>query len=171
MTVPILVILPLLEQPPAGWHILPKEEVEPEWWTPRPVSAAPAAPKTGRVRAPKPIEESVPLFTVDTLDASLGTRVVATETYAAQRGFVPKPPDKQVVAAVIDALVAADEVLTLGAVAAIAGRAARRPEFFAATLRRLLNVDGYPVLSLVDGGRRLKLETEVLREQFRVREP
>ncbi|MFB9688204.1 BREX-2 system phosphatase PglZ [Amycolatopsis plumensis] len=170
MTVPVLVLLPALDHLPAGWHVLPREEVEPAWWNARPVPAEPA-PKPGRARKAKPVEEAVPLFTVESPAVSLGGQVVATETYAAQRGFVPKAPDGQVVADVIDALVKADGVLTVGAVAAVAGRAARRPEFFATTLQRLLNVDGYPVLSLVDGGRRVKLELEVMRVQFGVREP
>ncbi|MFJ8916059.1 BREX-2 system phosphatase PglZ [Amycolatopsis sp. NPDC102389] len=170
MTVPVLVLLPALDQLPAGWHVLPKEEVEPPWWNALPVSVE-AATKASRARKAKPVEDAVPLFTVDDPVSSLGTAVVATPAYAAQRGFVPKAPDGQVVAAVIDALVKADGVLTVSAVAAVAGRAARRPEFFATTLQRLLNVDGYPVLSLVDGGRRVKLELEVLRVQFGVREP
>jgi hypothetical protein len=101
---------------------------------------------------------------------TLGARVVATEVYQRQRLFVRRAPDKHVVAAVIDALVEADNVLSLSAIVTVAGRAARSP-FFAAALQRLLNVDGYPVLSVVDGERRLKLEPEVLRMQFGVRDP
>ena len=61
---------------------------------------------------------TVPLFAVDTPVESVGTQVVATELYAAQRAFVPKAPDKQVVAIVIDALLEADGSLSLSAVAA-----------------------------------------------------
>ena len=46
------------------------------------------------------------------------------------------------------------------------GRAGRNPDGFAATLQRLLNVEGYPVLGLADGGRTLRLDQELLRQQF-----
>ncbi|ONI70892.1 alkaline phosphatase [Actinosynnema sp. ALI-1.44] len=171
MTVPVMVILPSLEQLPIGWHVLPKENAEPEWWSPRPVPVL-AVPKPVKDRKPKPEVDAVPLFTVEspgTSADSLGTQVVATDVYGAQRGFVRNPPERPIVAAIIDALLEADGVLTLAAVAAVAGRGARRPEYFAATLQRLLNVDGYPVLSLLDGGSRVKLDREVLLVQFGVR--
>ena len=97
---------------------------------------------------------------------SLGAGVVASDVYAAQRRFVRKPPAPATVAAVIDALAEADQTLSLAAVAAVAGRAARRPEGFAATLERLLNVESYEVLSLEDGGHTLRLNVSMLRTQF-----
>ena len=176
MTVPVLVLLPSAELTPAGWQVLAPETLTPPWWQ-RSRAGAPTthpvipAPKPSRARKPPP--DAVPLFTVDQPDQpreTLGAMVVATEVYQRQRLFVRRAPDKQVVAAVIDALAVADNVLSLNAIVTVAGRAARSP-FFAATLQRLLNVDGYPVLSVVDGERRLKLEPEVLRMQFGVRDP
>ncbi len=111
------------------------------------------------------------MFPVEPATVSLGTQVVATEIYQGQCHFVPRAPDGKVVADVIDAVVSADGILSTAAVTTVAGRAARRPEFFVTTLQRLLNVDGYPVLSVVDGGQRLKLDVEVLRTQFGVRGP
>jgi hypothetical protein len=52
-----------------------------------------------------------------------GGQVVAAEVYALQESFVRKHPDRQVVAQVIDALVAAGGTLSLAAVAARVGRA------------------------------------------------
>lgn len=169
MTVPVLVLVPSEEITPSGWQVLAPEEVAPGWWERRAPVAAPLAPSPRKSRKTTPPEDAVPLFTVEPKADTLGARVVASEAYEGQRAFVPKAPDKQVVAAVIDALVAADRTLPLSKVAAEAGRAARRPEFFATTLQRLLNVDGYPVLSIVDGGRRLALNVEALCEQFGVR--
>ncbi|WP_329045576.1 BREX-2 system phosphatase PglZ [Amycolatopsis sp. NBC_01488] len=170
MVVPVLVLAPSEELVPAGWHVLSPETVTPDWWDQRrTMLAEPSAParKPSR-RKPEP-ESAVPLFTVETPVESVGAQVVATEVYAAQRAFVPKAPDKQTVATVIDALLDADGSLSLSAVAERAGRAARRPEFFAATLQRLLNVDGYSVLSLRDGDRSVKLDREMLQAQFGVR--
>lgn len=172
MTVPILVLLPSTELLPAGWHVLPPEAVRPSWWQQRQEAAPVPAPaqKPGKARKTAEPEAVDTLFTVDTPAKTLGAQVVATEIYDIQRRMVPKAPSKEVVATVIDALSGADGVLSLTAVAEVAGRAARRPEFFAAALQRLLNVDSYPVLSLVDGDRRLKLDRENLRMQFGVRE-
>lgn len=169
MSVPVMVLLPSPDLVPQGWHVLAPEQVVPHWWEPQP-SGTVLSPPPARKRKPKS-EDSVPLFSLEPAADTLGTAVVATEIYDAQRAFVPKAPDKAVVAAVIDALVKADNVVSLTAVAAVAGRAARRPEFFAATLQRLLNVDGYPILSLVDGDRRIKLDLEKLQLQFGVKKP
>ncbi|NIJ14662.1 hypothetical protein FHU38_005063 [Saccharomonospora amisosensis] len=170
LTVPVLVLLPAPARAPSGWHVLEPEQLTPKWWT-RQTAATPAAEPKPRARKPSKPSDAVPLFTVESKAESLGNRVVASGTYDAQRAFVPKAPNKQVVAAVIDALVAADNRLPLSTAAELAGKAGRRPEFFATMLERLLNVDGYPVLSKVDGDRRLKLDVETLRMQFGVREP
>ena len=183
MSVPVLALLPSDELLPDGWHVLSPEEVTPAWWDGRLVEVSvtpppsPAPSKPGRTKKQKQPDGAVPLFNVDEPIAaragqtgSLGVRVVASEVYEAQRAFVPRAPDKQVVAAVIDALAAAGNRLSLSAVTELAGRAARRPEFFARVLERLLNVDGYPVLSVVDGDRWLTLEVDMLCMQFGVGE-
>jgi hypothetical protein len=135
-----------------------------------------AAPETGRRRGRTPAPQEPGLFEIPGEQQragtgppparSLGSRVVSGETYAAQRAYVRRPPEPAVIAAVLDALAAADGTLSLAAVAAAAGRAGRNPDFLAATLERLLNVEGYPVLSIVDGGRRVRLDIPLLREQF-----
>ena len=178
MTVPVLVLLPSLELLPDGWNVLSRERVEPSWWSACTVHAEPeppAAPAPSR-RKERPDRDAEGLFTVDAAPAasasSLGESVVAAEVYERQRRLVPRPPDKRAVAAVIDALAAQpDERLTTSAVAAAAGRAARRPEFFISTVSRLLNVDGYPILSIVDNGARVKLDAATLRLQFEVDAP
>ncbi|WP_298175976.1 BREX-2 system phosphatase PglZ [Saccharomonospora sp.] len=171
MAVPVLVLLPSPKILPSGWELL-GDRVAPAWWhqraeQPTPPAPAERKPKANR-RAAKERSDEMPLFTMDDSAErpSLGQRVVAGEVYAGQRVFIPKAPDKKVVAAVIDALVDSGNRLPLNTVAGIAGRA-RRPEFFATTLQRLLNVDGYPVLS-VDGGRWLTLDVDTLCLQFGV---
>jgi hypothetical protein len=176
MSVPLLVLLPSVEQLPSGWHVLSPGSVTPPWWEPTSALTLPAAlvterPAAGRKRRPVAPEGMAPLFVEQPVPKqTVGARVIETEVYEAQRAFVPRAPDKQVVAAVIDALVDANGLLLLSEVAVVAGRVARRPEFFAATLQRLLNVDQYPVLSLVDGDRRVRLDVETLRSQFGVRD-
>jgi hypothetical protein len=180
MTVPVLVLVPTMDAVPAGWSVLEPESVMPQWWQPQratdvqtPAPPVPAVRKPGRGRA-RPPENSASLFTAAEVGAisvpasptTLGMRVVATETYAAQRSRVPRAPDRNEVAAVIDALVDADGRLPVTVVAAKAGRAKRNPELVATTLQRLLNVEGYPILSLTDDGRTLRLDISTLRMQF-----
>jgi hypothetical protein len=173
MTVPVLVLLPSADLLPSGWSVLPPELTTPAWWAPRltgtpaqPAEAAPPTPPVAAVPPTRPAAAGAPAATV-----TWGVRVVATEIYARQRGFVRKAPDRPVVASVIDALIAADGTLSLTAVAAAAGRAGRNPDGFATTLQRLLNVEGYPVLGLTDGGRTLRLDQELLRQQFGLDRP
>lgn len=183
MTVPVLVLLPDAELLPSGWSTLPPESTAPDWWAPastvEPTTLLPAPTTSSKPARKKPsIEQldSAPLFTMDEVGATppadtLGTRVVDTDIYAAQRAFVRRAPSKAEVAAVIDALVAADGRLSLTAFAAKAGRAGRNPDFLATTLQRLLNVEGYPVLSIIDSGSAVRLEIDLLRLQFGVTGP
>lgn len=178
MTVPVMVLLPSLELLPEGWHVLPRERSEPAWWEARTVhpqvDSGPAEPRPTRKvpgrrkTAPDDNEALFPVEPAATAPAgSLGERVVACKVYERQRAMVPRAPDKQVVAAVIDGLAARpDGMLTASAVAAMAGRAARRPEFFVSMLGRLLNVDGYPIVSVMDNGAHVKLDVTTLRVQF-----
>jgi hypothetical protein len=135
-------------------------------------AANPVPPRRKQTKAkPRIAEDATPLFAVpdpQPVVATLGEQVVDSEVYATQKAFVPKAPKKPEVAAVIDALASADGTRSLTAIAATAGRAGRNPEFLVTTLQRLLNVEGYPVLSLVDGGRTLRLDLKLLREQFGV---
>jgi hypothetical protein len=105
---------------------------------------------------------------VTTKPAGIGGQVVGSDTYAAQQAFVRKAPEKAAVAAVIDALVAASGTLPLSTIATRAGRAGRNPEFLVTTLQRLLNVEGYQVLGLIDAGRTVSLDVTLLVKQFGV---
>jgi hypothetical protein len=96
----------------------------------------------------------------------VGQRVVASDVYGLQKAFVRKAPEKNQVADVIDALIAASGTLPIGAVATRLSRAGRRSEQVVTTLERLLNVEGYPVVSRIDAGRTVRLDVALLREQF-----
>ncbi|KFU81957.1 PglZ domain-containing protein [Amycolatopsis lurida] len=170
MTVPVLVLLPSAELLPKGWSVLPPESTAPLWWAQRRAeeTTTSRAPSRRATTKPKPASPAS-LFEVEVgTPKSLGALVVETDLYTTQRAFVRKPPNKSDIAAVIDALVAADNTISLTAAAAAGGRAGRSPEGFATILQRLLNVEGYPVLSVVDGGQNLRLNLELLRVQFKI---
>jgi hypothetical protein len=193
VTVPIVVLMPDPDRLPDGWHVLVPTDLVPRWWTGRVADVVePTAPRpvveSRRRRAPEPRGET--LFDVAGIDVgdplvqsmptqaaattaaacapTLGQRVVASEFYEAQKAFVRKPLDKQDVARVVDALAAASGTLPLATVAVLVGRAGRRSEQIVTLLQRLLNVEGYEVITSVDGGRTVRLDVAVLREQFRL---
>ncbi|WP_329787391.1 BREX-2 system phosphatase PglZ [Lentzea sp. DG1S-22] len=172
MTVPVLVLLPAVGLLPSGWTTLPHESIAPIWWetqteTPVAVTSVPPRKTTKKPSKTEPGEALFPVPAADRAVPTLGTKVVESTVYDAQRAFVPKAPNKPDVAAVIDAL--ADGKRSLTAIASVAGRAGRNPDFLVTTLQRLLNVEGYPVLSLIDGGLSLELNTGLLCEQFGVK--
>ncbi|GAA3377583.1 BREX-2 system phosphatase PglZ [Streptomyces sannanensis] len=190
VTVPVLVLVPSAGQVPQDWELLPREQAAPLWWrapsapTPAPddVAALPGAEAKPRTKG-KPPAQSEGLFTDDdvvaplphgsepsaTVPPSLGELVVASEVYEAQKAYVRKAPEAGVVAAVIDQLVAAGGTMSPAALAAAisaTGRVRRNIEGFVATVQRLLNVEGYPVLGFIDAGHTVKLDETLLRGQF-----
>lgn len=169
MTVPVLVLLPSADLLPKGWSVLPPESIAPSWWVRRRAEEPLPTRAPAKAKATRRDTDATPLFEVAAASTeTLGARVVGTEVYAEQRKFVPRAPNKTDIAAVIDALANADGNLSLTAVAAAGGRAGRSPEGFATTLQRLLNVEGYDVLSIKDSGRTLSLNLDLLRTQFGV---
>ncbi|WP_405984911.1 BREX-2 system phosphatase PglZ [Streptomyces sp. NBC_00872] len=181
VTVPVLTLVAVAEQTPKGWVGLPREQSTPSWWTePLPAdestrAALSAAGSAGAATQSAPRQRTAgteayksssvpPRATV-----GLGSEVVASEVYAAQKEYVRKAPEAKVVAAVIDALVAAGGTMSpaaLSAAVSATGRVRRNIEGFVATVQRLLNVEGYPVLGFVDAGHAVKLDVPLLREQF-----
>lgn len=190
VTVPVVVLLPAGEEAPKDWVPLPRELSTPSWWR-TPVTGTGDTPASGAVTAdqpvasvePPPTPATAPSESAPTPEArpssrteakppvteSLGSTVVASEVYAAQKEYVRKAPEAKVVAAVVDALVTAGGTMSPAALAAAisaTGRVRRNIEGFVATVQRLLNVEGYPVLGFVDGGHAVKLDVPLLREQF-----
>ncbi|MEW2548597.1 BREX-2 system phosphatase PglZ [Streptomyces sp. NPDC047002] len=185
VTVPVLVLLPAGEEAPREWVPLPRELSTPGWWRTHvtgdvPKTAPPSAAQPGALspaRRPTPSESasatearpSARTAAGPPVAESLGSTVVSSEVYAAQKEYVRKAPEAKVVATVIDALVTAGGTMSPAALAAAVsatGRVRRNVEGFVATVQRLLNVEGYPVLGFVDGGHAVKLDVPLLREQF-----
>ncbi|MFI1947072.1 BREX-2 system phosphatase PglZ [Streptomyces virginiae] len=193
VTVPVIVLVPSADLIPDGWALLPAERVAPNWWRGEDGSSAPSSDLVpgAAADAPAPVamdasstakEETGGRPHANTVaepaappadPAGLGGRIVGTDLYRAQREFVRGVQDAKgdkAVAAALDALVAAGGKLSPGAVAAAAqaatGRSQRNPERFATVLERLLNIDGYPVLQLVESGRTVQLNRALLEEQF-----
>jgi hypothetical protein len=185
VTVPVLVLLPAGEETAKDWVPLPRELSTPGWWrthvnreAPQPTvvpADQPVVPSPARPTAPSesaPATEARPSARTEAappVAESLGTLVVGSEVYAAQKEYVRKAPEAKVVAAVVDALVSAGGTMSPAALAtaiSATGRVRRNIEGFVATVQRLLNVEGYPVLGFIDGGHAVKLDVPLLSEQF-----
>jgi hypothetical protein len=87
---------------------------------------------------------------------------------AAQRPAVRRAPGDDSIAALIDALVSAGGRLTLPEAATAVGEPVHRMSGYLALVTRLLNVDGYGVLQLKDGGKAVELNEHLLRQQFQL---
>ncbi|MEU5877903.1 BREX-2 system phosphatase PglZ [Spirillospora sp. NPDC047279] len=185
-------VLPPEETVPAWWSA--RTGGAPGATAPAPAqepAPAPAPAKPRRTTKPEP-RQSEALFPVGEVEAeapatritpaaaakpaaapaTLGSRVTGSASYADQKKYLRKAPEARQVAAVIDALAGAGGTLSPAAVGSAAsaagGRPPRSPELFITALQRLLNIEGYTVLGLIDGGRTVKLDEELLREQFGV---
>ncbi|MDO0926540.1 BREX-2 system phosphatase PglZ [Streptomyces sp. TG1A-8] len=185
VTVPVLVLLPAGEETPKDWVPLPRELSTPGWWrthvnrdapqptvvpADQPVVPSPTHPTAPAVSAPATeARPSARTEAAPPVAQSLGTLVVGSEVYAAQKEYVRKAPEAKVVAAVVDALVSAGGTMSPAALAtaiSATGRVRRNIEGFVTTVQRLLNVEGYPVLGFIDGGHAVKLDVPLLRGQF-----
>ncbi|RKN15241.1 BREX-2 system phosphatase PglZ [Micromonospora musae] len=181
VTIPLLAyLMPNVTDTPAGWA--PVEERQPGWWQataaePVPAVARPVPVPKARRKAPVAAGEA--LFDVPETpaaatsapaggDGDLVAAVLATELFQAQHGLTPRRLDRGKIEAALRALVDARGVLPVAVLAQRAGEAPVRALGFATTLQRIFNVDNYPVLSLADNNRSVRLDVHLLREQFRL---
>lgn len=177
VVVPVLAFVPAGGPVPRGWTRYDTPSLhEPSWWQPaagselgraEALSAVPES-RPRKAAAPAAGNQAAALFPAEEVlaRASLGERVIGSPLYAAQRAFVRKAPDDAQVAAVIEALDRAGGKLPVTALAASAGQPAFRMPGYLTQLGRLLNVDGYPVIAVADGGRTAELNVRLLAEQF-----
>ncbi|WP_285664605.1 BREX-2 system phosphatase PglZ [Actinorhabdospora filicis] len=164
MAIPVLVYLPVGMSVPADWDTLtPSSNHEPQWWGRLPAAMAEQAP-AGR----RPVQDET-LFGPETLPAAadgLGARVVGTAQFTTMLKFGRTKLDGDKVAALIDGLDEAGGRLPIARAAEITGLPLFRIDGYISQLSRILNLDGYQVLTRIDGGRTLELDRDLLAEQF-----
>ncbi|MGC4896393.1 BREX-2 system phosphatase PglZ [Micromonospora sp. DT31] len=97
--------------------------------------------------------------------SALVEALLASPVYADRRGSRAPIPDERV-AAMVTALLAGKGRATLETLATRAGVPVHRMSATFTALRRLLQVEGYPVLSLDPDGRTAKLDIPLMIEQF-----
>ncbi|EEP73861.1 LOW QUALITY PROTEIN: bacteriophage resistance protein pglZ, partial [Micromonospora sp. ATCC 39149] len=102
--------------------------------------------------------------------ATIVKALLASPVYADRRGTRAPLPDERV-AAMVATLVAGNGRATLETLATRAGIPVHRVTGTFTVLRRLLQVEGYPVLSLDPDGRTAKLDIALMVEQFGLEVP
>lgn len=147
----------------------------PEWWSEAPV-AGPTPAKPARRAPKKPRGEQPPaMFEVESDDATQGSMaeaLTASERYRAQRARAGRRAlDDDVVRQAIGLLHERGGRMHRDAFGAALAIPATAIDPRLAALRRLLNVDGYDVVSLDRDGKTIVLDIQLLREQFGLRQP
>ncbi|MFI7660894.1 BREX-2 system phosphatase PglZ [Micromonospora parva] len=188
VVIPLLVFAAQDEHAVPGWAGAPVSS--PEWWR-EPIRQAsgetavvPSRPEVGSAnrsaRRGKPPAQDEGLFDLPSAPApppaplapvavappsTLVDALLASPLYADRRDARAPIPDERV-AAMLSTLVLGNGRATLETLATRAGIPIHRTPGTFAALRRLLQVEGYPVLSLDPDGRTAKLDIPLMIEQF-----
>lgn len=176
--IPLIVLSAGVEDAVPGWAGAPV--ASPDWWReslaanghPAPV------PVPSRRKPPRPLAQEETLFEVvapapvpaaepaapvpDLVD-----RLLHSQTYAARRRTRAPLPDERV-GALVRVLLDADGRATMETLAAHAGIPAHRIRGFVTELTRLLQVEGYPVVTVDADGYTVKLDIPLLVQQFQL---
>lgn len=94
--------------------------------------------------------------------------LLVSETFEAQYQTTARRLAQTKIHAAVAALLDAGGTLPVSVVGERAGEPPNRAIGFVTTLQRVFNVDNYPVLSIADGGRTVRLDIGLLREQFAI---
>lgn len=179
VTVPVLVFQPAtaLSATADGWVQAPPQA--PHWWNDPIVPApAPAEPKPKPRKKSAPADDADGLFSVEVASqvpsASSGedlvSALVASREYASQRAMAGRRalPDDQVLV-FLRAIVERGYRAHRDTVAAALGVPSTDVGHVLSAVKRLVNIDGYDVLSLDSDGVTYKLDESLLRDQFGLR--
>jgi CBS domain-containing protein len=180
--IPLLIFSAGDEDAVPGWAGAPV--ARPAWWREPAAPAAAAAASPGPVPAPrraavKPAPQADGLFALPEVAPALAAAppaaapsglveaLLASEVYRRRRDPRAPLPDERV-AALVGTLLDGGGRASLDSLAAQAGIPAHRIGGTVTALRKLLQVEGYPVLVMDPDGQTVKLDVGLLVEQFRL---
>jgi hypothetical protein len=111
---------------------------------------------------PAPAAQPVPIPTKDWIK-----RLLSSQAYKAQKAMIRRhAPDDAVVQTSLEALEASGGIMTPAAFAKAADLPPARLDGLMAQMQRLLNVDGYEILTLNRNGNKVELNVAKLKKQF-----
>lgn len=155
------------------------EYPKPDWWSAAPVAApveeeptvtvtVPSGPRTLFDLLPEekePVKKPVAVSTDDWIG-----RLVESQAYKAQKAMIRRhAPEDDVVRSTLEVLSANGGVMTPAAFAKAANMSAARLDGLIARIGRILNVDGYEILSLDRNENKVELNVAKLRRQFDIK--
>jgi hypothetical protein len=165
-------IVPLLVLAPLGSNVDGWREIAltpPAWWDETPTARRPEAVSRQRVRSrdgrppqPELFPDASPAVVAAWIDALLASEVLAAQRQRAARTAVPDDRLRAL-------LVALDQrggVMTIAALARVLDVPAMRVGTVITAVRRLLNVDGYPVIDHDPARAEVRLDVALARTQF-----
>jgi hypothetical protein len=151
---------------PEGWE--PAAAVPPEWWLTGGIPAEPViTPPVRKPKQPKRVEPS--LFDDSPASEDWITELIESEVFARQMELNSARMQSAQVSLALRLLVAKNGVLTKTAFCQQMGVLPLRIDGVVASLRRVLNIDGCQILS-VDASQTVRLDSNLLREQFGIEE-
>lgn len=157
---------------PKGWKLVPQQF--PKWWweqelvreaTPVPVTD----PKPARKSKPSAAEATLPLFAAASTPTAQSwiEQLFASELYQEQYKRAGRnPPNPDTIRKVLEALTERQYTLLKSVLAQQSGEPEIRLNGLLAMMRRILNVEGYPVLSVDDASGTVRLDIKLLHTQF-----
>ena len=168
MVIPVLAFVPSARHCPFGWQVYDPAQHAPAWWN-APLAEQPATSTATRPGGKKDgkAHDDEALFSIsEAAGDSLGLRVVGSAVFEEQRTFVRNAPPADQIAKLIDGLAAAGGRLPVSAAATLVGTPPARMRGYVTQASRLLNLEGYGVLTLTDGDRSVELDVKLLKLQF-----
>jgi hypothetical protein len=176
--IPLIVLSAGVEDAVPGWA--PAPVASPTWWrapATGPTESEPPRPRVAPRRRPNgPDPLAAALFDVEPLAVevvaqasgrpALVDALLASEIYRQRRGAGGRALPDDRVAAMLSVLLAGGGRATMETLAADAGVPAHRMTGTITALRRVLQVEGYPVVEVDPDGQTVKLDTGLLAQQF-----
>lgn len=172
----------LTDKSSAYSDLYPCEYPKPDWWSPAPVATAvveepviPTGPRTlfdhlpeeeeRREERKHPEETTQPIEAAKT--SAWVEQLLSSQTYKTQKELVRRhAPDDQVVQRCLTALDSSGGIMTPAAFSKAANVPAGRLDGLIAVIQRVLNVDGYEILTFSRGENRIELNVAKLKRQF-----
>lgn len=188
ITVPLLAFVPVGRPAPAGWSLAGR--LTPGWWTGETSTPVPGSFGVSAVETSAAVGHSARTITEpDLFEAAgrsapvsipapapapapgRGASLVRSTAYAATVGRVPAPVRLEAagVARLLDAALAAGGTIGYAEAIGHLGAMGRAERGVFQMLRRLLNVDGYEVVTIAEVERTLTINRQLLDDQFPVR--